>query len=486
MKATIFCVSILNIILFSSCTKEPALSGFELDQELISQDGVPKLCTELFKAKPARAFGHKSTFWNKHVLRVRFLGGTNYVQEKVKRYANEWSRHAHIKFEFVQSEPSDIRISFDQDDGSWSYVGRSNQYVSPAKATMNFGWFNSRTSETEFRRTTLHEFGHAIGLSHEHQHPQAAIDWDRDAVYAYYKRTQDWSRNDVDGNIFRRYSTGSSNYSTYDPLSIMHYYIPRSLVRGAWNPTSNSRLSETDIEFIGQIYPLEDGDEFGSCTCPQELKVVDCEDFESFSAATFAEAQDWTRWSLESGPAEFQTYTWGKILKLQYEAEENPDVIYHPRTLNNGVYQMEWDMYVGDQNSAYFNVQKFREPGREFGIQIYFDVDQSGRLEIADQQRSFTYAQRRWNRISMTMDFENDWLMLKINDTEIGQVPLSWQARTRYGTNQFAGINFYAIDKDSRFWLDDFCLSEGDSSMVGTEGVAHSATSLTNQRIKGK
>jgi len=51
---------------------------------------------------------------------------------------------------------------------------------------MNFGWFDDNTSDSEFSRTVIHEFGHALGMIHEHQHPLAAIPWDKDKVYTYY------------------------------------------------------------------------------------------------------------------------------------------------------------------------------------------------------------------------------------------------------------------------------------------------------------
>ena len=40
---------------------------------------------------------------------------------------------------------------------------------------MHFGSFTSATSETEYRRMILHEFGHALGFIHENQSPNANI-----------------------------------------------------------------------------------------------------------------------------------------------------------------------------------------------------------------------------------------------------------------------------------------------------------------------
>lgn len=42
------------------------------------------------------------------------------------------------------------------------------------RQTMNLGWVDERT--------ILHETGHALGLVHEHQHPEGKIDWDMQKV----------------------------------------------------------------------------------------------------------------------------------------------------------------------------------------------------------------------------------------------------------------------------------------------------------------
>lgn len=120
---------------------------------------------------------------------------------------------------------------------------------------MNFGWFNSSTSDQEFSRVAIHEFGHALGMIHEHQHPLASIPWDVNAVYQYYADTQGWSKAQVDNNIFAKYSTSQTNYSTYDQASIMHYPVEEELTIGNFSVGWNTVLSSTDKSFIASVYP---------------------------------------------------------------------------------------------------------------------------------------------------------------------------------------------------------------------------------------
>lgn len=95
---------------------------------------------------------------------------SRYVREKVEQYAREWTKYANIGFKFVTEGEADIRVTFKAGKGFYSYIGTDAKFFKD-KETMNLGWFDGKTSDKEFRRTTIHEFGHALGLNHEHQHP---------------------------------------------------------------------------------------------------------------------------------------------------------------------------------------------------------------------------------------------------------------------------------------------------------------------------
>lgn len=88
-------------------------------------------------------------------------------------------KYAKIQLDFVKgSDPkADVRIAFDKNDGSWSYIGTVAVSIDPVKPTMNFRWLTETTSNKEFSRVVKHEFGHALGCIHEHQNSVAAIDW---------------------------------------------------------------------------------------------------------------------------------------------------------------------------------------------------------------------------------------------------------------------------------------------------------------------
>lgn len=247
---------------FAGCSKEDNLA--EGEKTVAKTDGEIHLCTEMELLDDNNKNTSKingavitSKKWDVgQIVRIKFLNGDSFLQEKVKQFANEWMIYANLTFQYVQSnEEADVKIAFkwNGDSRSWSYFGKDCQIFSQNTPTMNFGWFNSTTSDTEFSRTIKHEFGHLLGLVHEHQNPTGNIQWNKPKVYAYYAQ-QGWSTTDVDNNIFKKYTTSETNYSSYDGYSIMHYSIDASLTTDGYSVGWNNILSIRDKFFISTTY----------------------------------------------------------------------------------------------------------------------------------------------------------------------------------------------------------------------------------------
>jgi hypothetical protein len=192
------------------------------------------------------------------VLRVRFLDGIAGVQDKVAAKAKEWEQYVNIHFEFGDDPEAEIRISFTP-DGSWSYMGTDAFFAPAVEQTMNFGWLDEFSSDDEISRVVLHEFGHALGAIHEHQHPEAGFEWNEEAVLKYYMGPpNNWTEEEVRFNVLDRYSRDVSQYSEFDTNSIMLYPIPKRFTLGGFEvPWSNTVLSETDKQFMSTVYPCD-------------------------------------------------------------------------------------------------------------------------------------------------------------------------------------------------------------------------------------
>jgi hypothetical protein len=196
------------------------------------------------------------------VLTIGFLQGSPKLQDRVLETAQRWTHPteggANLKFQKAPDPASaDIRIAFAADEGSWSYVGTDAQTsAKKGKPTMNLGWATEKTPEKSFASVVLHEFGHAIGLLHEHNHPLADLKWKKDVVYADLGGPpNNWSKKTVDFNVFESYPPGRVVMSpNVDLVSIMIYTIPSRWLDGQPGIMPSDTLSKGDIKFIRQLY----------------------------------------------------------------------------------------------------------------------------------------------------------------------------------------------------------------------------------------
>jgi len=165
----------------------------------------------------------------------------------------EWAHHTPaLRFNIVDGKTGDIRISDDEGlKGNWSAIGTQARHIDEDQPTMHL----DRTDDSKkFRSTALHEFGHALGLLHEHQHPQNTLDWDRPQVYDYY--TSDaFSEAMVREHILEPDNRPGLQITPYDPQSVMHYEIPAELRRNGQGTPKNTTLSAGDQQAIRRLYP---------------------------------------------------------------------------------------------------------------------------------------------------------------------------------------------------------------------------------------
>lgn len=265
---------LLLLALSASCLAVTSCSKKELDttdtpQPVGLNNTDPHLCTALYveskgdsaSGKRVTAYGERATFWRMgENIRIKFMNGDPTLQNRVRTVANQWMQHANVHYSYVNSwEDADVRIAFkwNNDGGSWSYVGTDCRKIASANPTMNFGWFDAYTTDDEIRRVTLHEFGHAvIGLGHEHQNPVGGIQWNRPAVYDYYARTQGWGTQQVDQQVLNLANSNTTNFTSFDQESIMLYSFPAQLTTNGYSTPFNTYLSNIDKAFARQTYPF--------------------------------------------------------------------------------------------------------------------------------------------------------------------------------------------------------------------------------------
>lgn len=225
-----------------------------------------------------------------------------------------------LEFTRVQHlEEAEIRIGFAQDGRSWSRLGRDILNAALNERTMNLGW-DITVAGPNGLDTAVHELGHTLGFPHEHQNPNAGIEWDAPAVYQEFGAPpNNWSHDMVDWNILRKLSRQEFEGSSWDVDSIMHYSFPAGLVlkpeKYQHEPlTPSPGLSSLDKEEVRRYYPPLSSEDHQKLE-PFQLEKVEVAPGEQLNY--FVEPT-------ETGTYHFRTFGSSDTVMVLFEGRDDP------------------------------------------------------------------------------------------------------------------------------------------------------------------
>lgn len=221
---------------------------------------------QAMKPRKKRSVADHSVFWRPgQTLRISFIGTPcPWLKKAIFDTACQWLKYANLTFELLDNNvnEAEIRIQTDVQEGvNFSFLG--NQALEVDGATMALG---VKLSDPLFESYVLHEFGHALGMEHEHQHPQANIPWDLDALrqlLAVLLVDDANNPDDLDELIEEDLATqflplpdnSDLLILPYDSQSIMHYRIRQKLTHHGFKRSHNLKISKKDKRFMHLVYP---------------------------------------------------------------------------------------------------------------------------------------------------------------------------------------------------------------------------------------
>ncbi|WP_169974328.1 zinc metalloprotease [Tautonia rosea] len=214
-----------------------------------------------------RAGALSSTLWDRPKrgpvhLNVVFLDGHPTVQSLVKRHVRDWEDAANVKFNFLSRDrfvDAHLRITMPTTRIFQSYLGTGSVLIDRRLPSMTLGFTDDvLANPNEVKRLILHEFGHALGLIHEHQNPRGGLIFKVPEVYDYFWQNHRWDQRTVREQVIQPTRVELlKNATQFDPKSIMLYAFPASILAGGPVSTTqlNHELSEGDRRYIASIYP---------------------------------------------------------------------------------------------------------------------------------------------------------------------------------------------------------------------------------------
>lgn len=203
-------------------------------------------------------------FWQKnHTLIIAFLNGSSEQKNEVEIFSKEITKYANLNFAFYSSVANvpkgkkiDIVITF-KNVGNNSAIGTDSQYaISQGKHSMSLSEL-SKNSAGSRRGTILHEFGHAIGLQHEHQNIYRTFKIDEALTKEYCKNVYKFTEEECTDQIINTLPNKEKQnyYSKYDPASVMHYNLHSSVTKEKIAFANINSLSLIDKLEIAKLYP---------------------------------------------------------------------------------------------------------------------------------------------------------------------------------------------------------------------------------------
>lgn len=199
--------------------------------------------------------------WNARTINIVFMDGEKERRDSVKLNAKIWTQFANIDFNFFDYEEvsklevlkkahllkSSAKISF-HGSVNQSVIG---QRVGGLSASMTLPAVTGDVLAD--RRVVLHEFGHLLGLGHEHQNANSGGIFDPKMVE---QMCRDFHLDEIDcsGQILGQTHEYEALLSEYDKNSIMHYSFHGKYLKSGQDIEGASILSRTDAFYISMLY----------------------------------------------------------------------------------------------------------------------------------------------------------------------------------------------------------------------------------------
>ncbi len=200
-----------------------------------------------------------------------------------------------------------------------------------------------------------------------------------------------------------------------------------------------------------------------SVTTGQEVLFV--EDFEGYenNQAIAVQSPNITTWTNSPGTNEDAPVTQDQALSgIQSIVIDAPsgmgpvDLILPFADYTNGLFELEFNMYMPEGFAGYFNMQKSSTPAVEWAFEVY--VTDEGWHIVAGDTTFFDFPTDQWNKININVNLDEVSATMYLNDNQIVIWDWDQTASAATGLNQVGGLNLFGGAPDgfaTLYYIDD-------------------------------
>ena len=195
-------------------------------------------------------------------------------------------------------------------------------------------------------------------------------------------------------------------------------------------------------------------------SCP--IGAIICDDFEYYSPTATVSAQSafWAPWDAPNGDP-FDVFVTEEVAasescqSMPITDADPDDVVLLLGDRNTGRYNLEWNMYIDAGATAYFNLQH-EEALFCWAYHVIFEEGTASLIPGSFNNApaaTFDYTDETWFNVRQTIDADNDWAELYIDDTFIA----GWRFSVADNCDEqvtLGAVNFFGNTGNS-YYIDD-------------------------------
>jgi len=216
-------------------------------------------------------------------------------------------------------------------------------------------------------------------------------------------------------------------------------------------------------------------------------EVIYTEDFDGYTnGQTIAtQSTNFITWTNNPGSAEDALVSQEQALSgtQSIKIDGTTDVVAIVDDYTSGIFKVNFNIFVAENNGGYFNIQKSSNPGQEWAVEVYLSMDGTAIVETNNQETEFAYTPNEWTAIEINVNLDNSDADILVNGNLITTWQYSNNSNGSRGSLTVGGLNLFAGAPPGEtpfFYVDDIVIAHSATVSITELDAAKAGTISPN------